>query len=108
MTGVTGEMGMPVSFHGEAVAPARSHAACPHLGHARTLPLGGCLPGPEGAWGLRPPSLSQEAQSACPLLTAHLDGSASRGPFLHPLLLFHLPNYLAKVAIWFALFLYVK
>lgn len=25
-----------------------------------------------------------------------------------PLLLFHLPNYQAEVAVWFALFLYVK
>lgn len=99
---------MPTSFHGQAAAPAPSQAAHPCLGCAHTLPLGGRPLGPEQAWGPRPPSLSQAAQSACPPLTAHLDGSASRGPLLHPLLLFHLPNYQAKVAIWFALFLYVK
>lgn len=77
-------IGMPISFHGQAAAPAPSQAAGPCLGHAHMPPPGGCPPGPERAWSPRPPSLSQAAQPACPPLTAHLDGSASVGPSSTP------------------------
>lgn len=79
--------------------------------HAHCLEAGAPW-GAGWAWNhqqAKPPPVSQEVQCGPHTLDHTLaHRSASRGPLLHPLLLFHLPNYQAEVAIWFALFLYVK
>lgn len=98
---------MPISFHGQAAAPAPSQAAPPPW--TRTHCLWEGAPGGLSGHGVERPSFPlPDCPVSLPAPTIHLHGSASLGPLLHPLLLFHLPNYQAKVAIWFALFLYVK
>ena len=100
----------------ECLPQSPSLAAPPHLGacrdtHAHCSQVGSAPQGLSGhsvASKQSPPYLSPEwleagAQKSPPHSCTDLPPV---GP--SPLLLFRLPNYQAEVAVWFALFLYVK